>query len=105
MAAFTKHKPKNFIARNIIKQSQTARKEVEDLKLPELNAEINPSHLRNAGNERSRTLVVGGGAPSPSEISVGKHQSRSPSNEESEAEAQPPPEQKKEGWHQRQIRI
>ena len=76
MAAFTKHKPKNFIARNIIKQghSTTAKgvKEAEELKLPVIDVEISPSQLKGIIDvRRSRTLMVGGGgANSPSERSA-----------------------------------
>jgi len=75
MAAFTKHKPKNFIARNIIKQGHTttakAVKDAEELRLPVIDVEISPSQLKGIDNRRSRTLMVGGGgANSPSERSA-----------------------------------
>ena len=76
------YKPKNFIARNLIKQTQTTKgiKEGEELKLPELNVDINLREINEV--RRSRTLMVGGGkAGSPSELSAGHSKSKSPSHE------------------------
>ena len=112
MAMFTKHKPKNFIARNIIKQGGTNKQTLQEdpLVLPIIEENNSQIYEKNE-NRRSRTLMVGGGrGNSPSELSAARSKSRSPSagagtTSDAQTGVVNPESPKKEGWHQRQIRI